>query len=240
MAKQPHDGITRQLLDDLIARRTRPFRAEIRRRGRQLAALGRSDSVFRLLAGGAENPLHHSCDRESAQPGPQGNPQQGAFPERRGGHQTDLSGAAKYHGKVGKTAQGVACCQEPVRDPVRPAISTGRLNYDNRLWPPSRIWKFCAPSAILTGLPRRITLCDHAFENPPPRLGFTSRLSPKPPRPSPYRPGRLTVRTNEAASRSRRFIHMRWLLSAGSLSLAWGGFAVMVARPRMSVPSTPR
>ena len=100
--------------------RGRPLRGTLRRGGAQLAtALGGSDPVFRLLSGGAQDPVHHQRHREPAQPGPQGDPEQGALPQRRGGHEADLPGAEEYHGKVEKPAQGMACCQGAVRDPVR-------------------------------------------------------------------------------------------------------------------------
>ena len=38
--------------------------------------------------------------RELAQPGPQGDPQEGALPQRCCVHQIDFPGAEKYHGEV--------------------------------------------------------------------------------------------------------------------------------------------
>ena len=111
-----------------------PLRGTLHRRGAQLApTLGRGDPVFRLLATSAQDPVYHQRHREPAQPGSQGDPQQGAFPQRRGGHETDLPGAEEYHGEVEKSAQGMACCQGAVRDPVRRAIRADGLDYDERL-----------------------------------------------------------------------------------------------------------
>ena len=114
--------------------RGRPLRRTLCRRGRQLAsALGGSDPVFRLLSRGAQDLVHHECHREPAQPGAQGDSQQGAFPQRRGRNEADLPGAEEHHGKVEKPTQRMACCQGAVRHPVQRPICTDDLSNDKRL-----------------------------------------------------------------------------------------------------------
>ena len=111
-----------------------PLRRTLCRRGRQLAsALGGSDPVFRLLSRGAQDLVHHECHREPAQPGAQGDSQQGAFPQRRGRNEADLPGAEEHHGKVEKPTQRMACCQGAVRHPVQRPICTDDLSNDKRL-----------------------------------------------------------------------------------------------------------
>jgi transposase-like protein len=59
--------------------------------------LGSGHSILRLPGRGPENHLHHQRDREPQRVRAQGDPQQGAFPERSGRHQTDLAGTTAYH-----------------------------------------------------------------------------------------------------------------------------------------------
>ena len=65
---------------------------------------------------------------------------------------------------------------------------------------------------MLCDLPSIRILCAHVFESLPVVVGFTSSESPRPPRPSPYRPGAVTVFTNVAENRAGLFIRQ----SAGS------------------------
>ena len=59
---------------------------------------------------------------------------------------------------------------------------------------------------MLVTRPWRRTRWLHVLDRRPFDLGLTNRLSPYPPRPSPYRPGWLTVRTNAADRMRGRFI----------------------------------
>jgi len=75
--------------------RPRPVGAKISRHRAKLAAqLGAGDSVLRLRSRAAKNPLHHQCHREPQRSGPQGGASPWPFPQRGGGHQAHLVGAA--------------------------------------------------------------------------------------------------------------------------------------------------
>lgn len=63
--------------------------------------------------------LHDQSDREPAQPGPQDDPQQGTFPERRGCNQADLPGAAADRGELAEATEGVASHQVTTGDTIR-------------------------------------------------------------------------------------------------------------------------
>ena len=55
---------------------------------------------------------------------------------------------------------------------------------------------------MLCDLPSIRILCAHVLESLSVVVGFTSSESPYPPRPSPYRPGTVTVFTKVADSRA--------------------------------------
>ena len=68
---------------------------------------------------------------------------------------------------------------------------------------------------MLCDLPSIRILCAHVFESLPVVVGFTSSDSPCPPRPSPYRPGVVTVFTNVAESRADFFIRQPAISGTG-------------------------
>ncbi len=75
--------------------RARPVGTKISRHRAKLAAqLGAGDSAVRLRSGAAQNNLHHQRHREPQCPGTQSGQSPRPLPQRRGGHQAYLAGAA--------------------------------------------------------------------------------------------------------------------------------------------------
>ena len=71
------------------------------RRGRLAPGLGPRDSVLCLSAGGAPGDLHDQRHRERQRAAAQDHQDARSLPERRGGHQADLAGAAQHHRRLG-------------------------------------------------------------------------------------------------------------------------------------------
>ena len=101
-------------------------------RGPELAApLGPDHSVLRFPRGRAEDRVHDERDREPAQRRAQEHPEQRAFPERRGRHETHLAGLAPSHGEVEESPGRLGGGQGTIRDSVRRSIQAGGLTNGN-------------------------------------------------------------------------------------------------------------
>ena len=101
-------------------------------RGPELAApLGPGHSVLRFPRGRAEDRVHDERDREPAQRRAQEHPEQRAFPERRGRHETHLAGLAPSHGEVEESPGRLGGGQGTIRDSVRRSIQAGGLTNGN-------------------------------------------------------------------------------------------------------------
>ncbi len=99
--------------------RARPLGQEVSNRGRILASgLEPCDSVLRLPTADPKGDLHHQCDRERQRQAAQNHQDTRALPQRRCGHQVDLAGAAKHHGRMGPCGQGLERGDESVCDPL--------------------------------------------------------------------------------------------------------------------------
>ena len=94
----------------------------------------------------AEDRVHDERDREPAQRRAQEHPEQRAFPERRGRHETHLAGLAPSHGEVEESPGRLGGGQGTIRDSVRRSIQAGGLTNGNSshtkfLTPPFPIWR---------------------------------------------------------------------------------------------------
>jgi putative transposase len=99
--------------------RARSQGPEVPHRGGGLApGLEPCDSVLRLPAADPKGDLHHQRDRERQRQAAQDHQDSRALPQRRCGHQTDLAGAEKHHGRMGARGQGLEGGDEPVCDPL--------------------------------------------------------------------------------------------------------------------------
>ena len=84
------------------------------------------------------------------QPSSQGDSEQGAFRQRRGGDEANLPGTAEYHGEVEQRPPRMACCQAAVRDPVRRPVCADGLDDERRLSPQDFIQDPIRPPATST------------------------------------------------------------------------------------------
>ena len=91
------------------------------------APMGAGHSLFRLCCAGAQNDLYHERHRVPAQPGAKGGAHPGAFSQRPGREQADLSGAAQDRGEVDTAASGLASGPGAVCDILRRPVHRSRF-----------------------------------------------------------------------------------------------------------------
>ena len=87
----------------------------------------------------------------------------------------------------------------------------------------------------MAALPSRRILCAQVLEKPPWVAGLTGRLRPCPPRPSPYRPGTLTVLTKVAESRPGRFTRVFAITSVITIMGNMGGWTRNVKEQQSTI-----
>jgi hypothetical protein len=94
-------------------------------------ALGatRADRIQDQVAGSPQDHLHDQRHRESERVGAQGGAQQRTFPERSGGDQTDLAGAAQHRKEMEEPTDLMACCPRAAGGAVRESIHCERVIY---------------------------------------------------------------------------------------------------------------